>query len=75
VQFFKNGAWTRVTVDDRFPVLDNVYYDEQDATLYKGAFKPGYGSPAFVQCRTRDEFWMMIVEKACVDARSVVVCD
>jgi hypothetical protein len=69
VQFFKNGRWVPVLVDDRFPVSSDSYYDEADKTTYGGMFRKRegvYAEPAFAASRSRGEMWMMLIEKAYV---------
>lgn len=65
VRFFK-GEWTTVYVDDRFPASTNVYIRNGKGP-YRGRPDPAQGKyavPKFVSSATRDELWMMILEKA-----------
>jgi hypothetical protein len=65
VQFFSNGEWVPIVVDDRFLVEGNTYYDAAAKTRERctGSFRQGAGVPVFVGSTTRDEFWMMLLEK------------
>jgi len=49
IQFFKNGNWVPVIVDNRIP-------------CHKSG--PNARRPIFSQCKNTNEYWVMIVEKA-----------
>ena len=50
-RFFKNFRWRYVLVDNRLP-CNKIYNDNQTPVLLYG------------KCRSNDEFWVSLIEKA-----------
>ncbi len=48
IRFFKNYKWRYVIIDDRLPCFD----------------KYGVKEVVFARCRSKNEFWVPIIEKA-----------
>jgi hypothetical protein len=66
VQLFKNGHWTSVIIDDRFPVKTDQYYDvDPDHPKYGSpdASRGRFGSLYFARCENK-KFWPLLIEKA-----------
>ena len=72
VRLFKNGKWTPVLVDDRFPVQRNVFrYPDRFKSLYRGDWQAAdprqlrrLPAVAFAGSQSGSELWAMLLEKA-----------
>lgn len=68
VQLFKNGRWTSIIMDDRFPVESDRYYDVAAVRIRHGspvadASRGRFGLPYFARSEN-EKFWPLLIEKA-----------